>query len=77
MVRTPEFKTFRDFAGKWRWHLIGANSEIVAASGESFSSKAHAERAVRDAKRLAAQARLPVTVDVGAVLRVMVRRRHR
>ncbi len=34
----------------WRWRLIAANGNIVADSGEAYSSKWNAKRAVRRLK---------------------------
>ena len=42
------FEIYQDRAGKWRWRLIAANGERVAASGQSFASHFNAERAVTD-----------------------------
>lgn len=33
------FYVFEDRAGEWRWSLVAANKEIVADSGEGYSSR--------------------------------------
>lgn len=35
----------------WRWRLVASNGNIVADSGEAYSSKGNAKRAVRSLKR--------------------------
>ena len=35
----------------WRWRLAEANGKIVAESGEAYSSKWNAKRAVRNLSR--------------------------
>lgn len=49
------FEIYQDAAGAWRFRLVGRNGEIVA-TGEAYSSKAHAERGVDTVRRLAATA---------------------
>ncbi len=34
-----EFEVYKDNGGNWRWRLQAANNQVVASSGESFSSK--------------------------------------
>ena len=35
---------FKDNRGLWRWNVVAANSKIICTPGESFSSKAKAEK---------------------------------
>lgn len=42
-VRT--FTFYMDKGGKWRWRCKARNGRTVSVSGESFASKANAERA--------------------------------
>ena len=35
----PEFETYPDNAGEYRWRLTAANGEIVGASSEGFSTE--------------------------------------
>ena len=30
------FYIFKDVKGQWRWHLVAANSRIIANSGEGY-----------------------------------------
>lgn len=53
------YELFTDVAGYWRWHLRGANGQIVATSGESFASHYNALRAVLDVRASAGIAALP------------------
>lgn len=34
-----KFNVYQDQGGSWRWRLRAGNNEIVAVSGEGFSSK--------------------------------------
>lgn len=45
-VRPPTLEVYPDSGARWRWRIRSANKRIVAASGESFSSKSKAVRAV-------------------------------
>jgi uncharacterized protein YegP (UPF0339 family) len=53
--RRPEFETFRDIGGGWRWRLIARNGEIVAQS-EAYGSESDAERGANDAREAAVKA---------------------
>ena len=57
-----EFEVYEDNRGDHRWRLKAANNEIVATSGEGYSSKSSAEEAVERIKRLAPDAD---ALDVG------------
>jgi uncharacterized protein YegP (UPF0339 family) len=39
---------FQDTAGLWRWRVLAVNGRVVADSGEGYSTKANAHRAVDD-----------------------------
>lgn len=54
-----KFEVFQDKAKKWRWRLKAGNGQIVATSGESFSSRSNAVSAATTVKRLAPEATLP------------------
>ena len=49
------YEVFQDSAGGFRWRLVADNGEIVAQS-ESYPTKAHAARGVKDAQVAAAKA---------------------
>lgn len=48
-----------DQSGNFRWRVVAANGQTVAASGESFASRHDAERDARDAIDLASSAARP------------------
>jgi uncharacterized protein YegP (UPF0339 family) len=54
----PKFDAYEDLVGKWRWRLLGADSRIVATSGESFDSHWRALRAAEDVRGVAAGAKI-------------------
>jgi len=47
-VGTPHFEVYEDQAGEWRWRMVAGNGRVVADSGEGYSSKSGARRAVRN-----------------------------
>lgn len=50
------FEIYRDAGGFYRWRLRSSNGQVVASSGESFASRANAERAAEQVKRSAGAA---------------------
>ncbi|QLK24954.1 DUF1508 domain-containing protein [Natrinema zhouii] len=54
--RTSRFEVYEDKAGQWRWRLVHWNGNIVADSGEGYSSRSNAERAARSVMRSAPSA---------------------
>ncbi|HEX3874232.1 MAG TPA: DUF1508 domain-containing protein [Solirubrobacteraceae bacterium] len=44
------FEIYADAGGHYRWRAKSRNGEIVASSGESFASRANAERAAENVK---------------------------
>ena len=59
MARSPKFCVFPDAAGQWRWHLAGANGQVVC-QGEGHPTKQKALRAAEAIKRLATAATVHV-----------------
>lgn len=53
--RAPRFEVYRNAGGEWAWRLKGANGEVVA-SGEGYTTRGAARRAVRAIIRCAAVA---------------------
>lgn len=53
------FEVYEDKEGKWRWRLIAANHEIVADSGQSYTSRNEARLAADRVRRGAGGA--PIT----------------
>ncbi|ELZ06223.1 hypothetical protein C482_00335 [Natrialba chahannaoensis JCM 10990] len=49
--RTSRFEVYQDRADEWRWRLVHWNGNIIADSGEGYTSRANAERAVRGVRR--------------------------
>lgn len=47
-VGTPHFDLFEDRSGEHRWRLVSSNGRIIADSGEGYSSKDGARRAIRN-----------------------------
>lgn len=56
------FELFEDNAGQWRWRLVHDNGNILADSGEGYSSKQKCKQGLESVKRNAAEAAVE-TVD--------------
>ena len=54
--RTSHFQLYRDRASKWRWRLVHHNGNIIATSGEGYSSRQNAEKGMRSVMANAAGA---------------------
>ena len=50
------FELYTDEAGEWRWRLRHENGNIIANSGEGYSSKAGAENGIESVKENAPSA---------------------
>jgi uncharacterized protein YegP (UPF0339 family) len=71
--RITKYKVQPDKAGRWFWHMIAANGQVIGTSGQSFASQADAVRACENAKSRAAQA--PISVqDPNAAMNALIRR---
>lgn len=55
MTNDPTTVIYEDAAGEWRWALKGGNGEIIADSGEGYTRKADAERALARTLELASE----------------------
>jgi uncharacterized protein YegP (UPF0339 family) len=53
---SAHFELFVDAADEWRWRLVASNGNIIADSGEGYSSKQGAKRGIESVKRVAADA---------------------
>ncbi|NUC73493.1 DUF1508 domain-containing protein [Haloterrigena sp. SYSU A558-1] len=51
--RTSRFEVYEDRGGEWRWRLVHWNGNIVADSGEGYTSRSNAKRAARSVMRAA------------------------
>ena len=52
------FELFEDSAGEWRWRLVVANGNIIADSGEGYTSKQGAKRGIESVRSNAPDARV-------------------
>ena len=50
------FELYRDRADEWRWRLVHDNGNVIADSGEGYTSKSNAKKGIRSVKRNAAGA---------------------
>ena len=50
------FELYVDRAGEWRWRLVHDNGNILADSGEGYSSKQKCKQGIESVKRNAADA---------------------
>lgn len=55
-----KYELFKEESGDWRWRLCGPERETVMTSGESFTSRGSARRALVKARNYAGQAALPL-----------------
>jgi uncharacterized protein YegP (UPF0339 family) len=62
-VGDHEFELFRDEAGEHRWRFQAGNNQIIATSGEGYSSKRGAADAVARVRTQASKAEVEVDVD--------------
>jgi uncharacterized protein YegP (UPF0339 family) len=62
------YEFFADQSGQRRWRLRAGNGRKVATSGESFSSRANAERAAKNVKMNAGTAILPARASSDSAL---------
>lgn len=45
------FEIFRDAEGQWRWHLLHDNGNIIADSGEGYTTKQNCQLGIESVKR--------------------------
>lgn len=50
MPAEPTFELYRDNAEEWRWRLVASNGNIIADSGEGYSTKQGAKRGIESVK---------------------------
>lgn len=55
-METGAFEMFEDAANEWRWRLLAPNGEIIADSGEGYSSQSKARQGLRSVHRNAPRA---------------------
>ena len=56
MKRRYQLIVYRDNAGEYRWRLFVLNGNVIADSGEGYSTRASAIRAARRLTVIAAEA---------------------
>lgn len=71
--RITKFRIERNHAGKWFWHEVAGNGEIIGTSGQDFFSQEDAKRAVENAKASAAAAPIEVS-DANRAMSELIRR---
>jgi hypothetical protein len=64
MPAAPAFEVYQDKAGEWRWRLVASNGNIIADSGEGYSSKQGVKRGIESVKKNAPEAEIDVLEDV-------------
>lgn len=61
MPAQPVFEVYQDRGGEWRWRLVVPNGNIIADSGEGYSSKQGAKRGIESVQRSVPNASVRVT----------------
>jgi uncharacterized protein YegP (UPF0339 family) len=64
-VDPTAFEVFRDAGGDWRWRLIHENGNVLADSGEGYSSRSKARQGLDSVRSNAAEAALEAVGDDG------------
>jgi len=64
-VDPTAFEVFRDAGGEWRWRLIHENGNVLADSGEGYSSRSKARQGLDSVQSNAAEAALEAVGDDG------------
>lgn len=50
MSSDATFQLYQDAGGEWRWRLIHDNGNVIADSGEGYSSKGSAENGIESVR---------------------------
>jgi len=64
-VDPTAFEVFRNAGGEWRWRLIHENGNVLADSGEGYSSRSKARQGLDSVQSNAAEAALEAVGDDG------------
>ena len=56
LASLAHFEVFEDRAGEWRWRLVHRNGNIIATSGEGYTTRQNAEKGMRSVMRNASGA---------------------
>jgi uncharacterized protein YegP (UPF0339 family) len=71
--RIAKFVVKKDAAGKWFWHEMAANGQVIGTSGQPFYSQSDALQACENAKARAAVAPIEIE-DPGRAMHELIRR---
>lgn len=52
------FEIYKDSAGQYRWRLVHDNGNIIADSGEGYSSEAKAHQSIKSVRETALDAEI-------------------
>lgn len=52
------FEIYEDAAGQYRWRLVHDNGNIIADSGEGYSSEAKARQSIKSVRKTATDAEI-------------------
>jgi uncharacterized protein YegP (UPF0339 family) len=55
----PRFELYRDTAGEWRWRLVARNGRVIADSGEGYTRRSGAEKAIERLQAMPSLADVP------------------
>ncbi|SDR04257.1 HVO_2922 family protein [Natronobacterium texcoconense] len=56
-----QFQLFKDRADEWRWRLVHRNGNVIATSGEGYTTKRNAKKGIRSVLRNAPGAAITET----------------
>ena len=48
-----EFELYKDKSGEYRWRLQAENNEVIADSGEGYTTKANCQQGIELVRKLA------------------------
>lgn len=52
----PRIQLRKNIAGEWFWRVVARNGRLVCTAGESFATRRGAQKAVRRAREIMAEA---------------------
>lgn len=61
-MTTTKFELYTDAKGEWRWRLRHANGNVIAASGEGYTTEQNAVNGINSVKENAPAAPIEKTV---------------
>ncbi|SEW04816.1 HVO_2922 family protein [Halobacterium jilantaiense] len=60
---SAEFEVYEDAAGQYRWRLVHENGNIIADSGEGYSSKGKALQSIKSVRSNSPDAKVKDLTD--------------